>query len=72
LSDFEFFESPRDLEALTLALAAQNVRFLGAAHGRYNKKLADHFQAALGGQIVNLRNLDAVPGLLMDAIRNVN
>ncbi|MBN9120566.1 MAG: VWA domain-containing protein [Planctomycetes bacterium] len=72
LSDFEFFESPRDLEALTLSLAAQNVRFLGAAHGRYSKKTADHFQTTLGGQIVNLRNLDAVPGLLMDAIRNVN
>lgn len=72
LSDFEFFESPRDLEALTLSLAAQNARFLGAAHGRYSKKTADQFLGTLGGQVVNLRNLDAVPGLLMDAIRNVN
>jgi Mg-chelatase subunit ChlD len=69
LSDFEFFESPRDLAALTGALAGQNVRFLGAAHGRYNKKTADYFHAVLGGQIVKLRNLDAVPALLMDAIR---
>jgi Mg-chelatase subunit ChlD len=69
LSDFEFFESPRDLEALIASLAAQNARFLGAAHGRYNKQTADHFQSGLGGQIIKLRNLDAVPGLLMDAIR---
>jgi Mg-chelatase subunit ChlD len=69
LSDFEFFESPRDLEALIESLAAQNTRFLGAAHGRYNKQMAEHFQAVLGGQVVKLRNLDAVPGLLMDAIR---
>lgn len=71
LSDFEFFESPRDLEQLTQSLAAQNARFLGAAHGRYSKQTADQFLATLGGQVVNLRNLDAVPGLLMDAIRDV-
>ena len=69
LSDYEFFESPRDLEATTLGLVSQNARFLGAAHGRYNKKMADFFQDALGGQIIKLRNLNAVPGLLMDAIR---
>ncbi|MCI0637426.1 MAG: VWA domain-containing protein [Gemmataceae bacterium] len=69
LSDFEFFESPRDLDELTRALASQNTRFLGAAHGRYNKNMSEYFQAALGGQIIKLRNLDAVPGLLMDAIR---
>jgi Mg-chelatase subunit ChlD len=70
LSDFEFFEQPRSLEPLIESLAAQNTRFLGAAHGRYNKHTADHFQAVLGGQIMKLRNLDAVPGLLMDAIRS--
>jgi Mg-chelatase subunit ChlD len=69
LSDFEFFESPRSLEELTRALAAQNVRYLGAAHGRVRKEMAEHFQGALGGQVIKLRNLDAVPGLLMDAIR---
>jgi hypothetical protein len=69
LSDYEFFESPRDLEELARSLAAQSVRYLGAAHGRYNKQTADFFQAALGGQVIKLRNLDAVPGLLMDAIR---
>lgn len=45
------------------------VRFLGAAHGRYNKPMAGYFHEALGGQLIRLRNLDAVPGLLMDAIR---
>ncbi len=70
LSDFEFFESPRDLEGLILSLAAQNTRFMGAAHGHYNKALAEHFQSSLGGQIVKLRNLDAVPQLLMNAIRD--
>ena len=69
LSDFEFFESPRQLEELTHALVAQNVRYMGAAHGRYNKQLAEHFQSTMGGQLIKLRNLDAVPGLLMDAIR---
>jgi hypothetical protein len=69
LSDFEFFESPRQLEELTNALVAQNVRYMGAAHGRYNKQLAEHFQVTMGGQLIKLRNLDAVPGLLMDAIR---
>src|SRR5262249_23295553 len=67
LSDFEFFESPRDLDDLTRALAAQNVRYLGAAHGHFNKKTSDVFQDALGGQLIKLRNLDNVPGLLMDA-----
>jgi Mg-chelatase subunit ChlD len=69
LSDFEFFESGRSLEDLIESLAAQSARFLGAAHGRYNKQMAEHFHSALGGQIVKLRNLDAVPELLMDAIR---
>ena len=69
LSDYEFFESPKDLLEMTNGLAMQNVRFLGAAHGRYNKKMADFFQDAMGGQLIKLRNLDAVPGLLMDAIR---
>jgi Mg-chelatase subunit ChlD len=69
LSDFEFFESPRDLGDLAHALAAQNVRYMGAAHGHLNKKTSDVFQEALGGQLIKLRNLDAVPGLLMDAIR---
>ncbi len=69
LSDYEFFESPRDLLEMTNGLAQQNVRFLGAAHGRFNKTMADFFQDALGGQLIKLRNLDAVPGLLMDAIR---
>jgi Mg-chelatase subunit ChlD len=70
LSDFEFFESPRDLDQLTGTLAAQNVKYMGAAHGRYSKQIAEHFQASLGGQLIKLRNLDAVPGLLMDAIRD--
>jgi Mg-chelatase subunit ChlD len=69
LSDFEFFESPRDLEERIRALAGQNVRYLGAAHGHFRKQVSDHFQEGLGGQILKLRNLDAVPGLLMDAIR---
>jgi len=69
LSDYEFFESPRDLDELTRGLAGQGVRFLGAAHGRANKKMTDFFTDALGGQLIKLRNLDAVPGLLMDAIR---
>jgi Mg-chelatase subunit ChlD len=69
LSDFEFFESPRSLEELVRGLAGQNARYLGAAHGHYNKKMAEYFQAALGGQLIKLRNLDNVPGLLMDAIR---
>jgi Mg-chelatase subunit ChlD len=69
LSDYEFFESPKDLEQMTHGLASQNVRYLGAAHGRFNKKMADFFTDALGGQLIKLRNLDAVPGLLMDAIR---
>lgn len=69
LSDFEFFESPRDLLELTNSLSGQNVNFLGAAHGRYSKRIAEFFQEALGGQIIKLRNLDAVPGLLLDAIR---
>ncbi len=69
LSDYEFFESPCDLLEITNGLGQQNVRFLGAAHGRFNKKVADFFQDSLGGQLIKLRNLDAVPGLLMDAIR---
>ncbi len=69
LSDYEFFESPKDILEMTNGLAGQNVRFLGAAHGRFDKKMADFFQDALGGQLIKLRNLDAVPGLLMDAIR---
>ncbi len=72
LSDFEFFESPRDLEQLTQALASQNVRYLGAAHGHYSKKTAEVFQQVLGGQLIKLRNLDVVPGLLMDAIRDAS
>ncbi len=70
LSDFEFFESPRDLEQLTQALASQNVRYLGAAHGHHSKKNAELFQQVLSGQLIKLRNLDVVPGLLMDAIRD--
>jgi Mg-chelatase subunit ChlD len=70
LSDFEFFESPRDLNDLTRALAAQNVRYMGAAHGHHNKRTAEHFQEVLGGQIIKLRNLDQVPQLLMNAIRD--
>ena len=70
LSDFEFFESPRDLDELTRSLASQNARYIGAAHGHYNKKTAEHFQEALGGQLIKLRNLDIVPQLLMSAIRD--
>jgi Mg-chelatase subunit ChlD len=70
LSDFEFFESIRDLDELTRSLASQNARYIGAAHGHYNKKTAEHFQEALGGQIIKLRNLDHVPQLLMNAIRD--
>jgi Mg-chelatase subunit ChlD len=70
LSDFEFFESPRDLDELTRSLASQNARYIGAAHGHYNKKAAEHFQEALGGQLIKLRNLDHVPQLLMSAIRD--
>lgn len=69
LSDYEFFESTNDLEQIAHGLVAQNVKFLGAAHGRSNKKMTDFFTDALGGQLIKLRNLDAVPGLLMDAIR---
>jgi hypothetical protein len=39
-----------------------------AAHGRYNKKTAEYFQEALGGQLIKLRNLDIVPQL--NAIRD--
>jgi Mg-chelatase subunit ChlD len=70
LSDFEFFESVRDLDELTRSLAAQNARYIGAAHGHYNKKTAEHFQEALGGETLKLRNLDYVPQLLMNAIRD--
>jgi len=35
-----------------------------------NKSTSERFHAGLGGQVVSLRNLDAVPGLLMDAIEN--
>jgi Mg-chelatase subunit ChlD len=69
LSDFEFFESPRDLELLTQGLSNLAVRFLGAAHGHVNQRIAEHFHAFLGGEIIKLRNLDAVPSLLMDALR---
>jgi Mg-chelatase subunit ChlD len=70
LSDFEFFESVRDLDELTRSLAAQNARYIGAAHGHFNKKTAEHFQEALGGETLKLRNLDQVPHLLMNAIRD--
>jgi hypothetical protein len=70
LSDYEFFEATKNLEPIAQGLAAQNVHFLGAAHGRANKKMTDFFTDALGGQLIKLRNLDAVPGLLMDAIRS--
>ena len=70
LSDFEFFESPRDLDELTRSLASQNARYIGAAHGHYNKRTAEHFHQAMGGQIIKLRNLDHVPELLMNAIRD--
>jgi Mg-chelatase subunit ChlD len=72
LSDFEFFESPRDLEQHCRALSSQNVRYIGAAHGHFSKRNAELFQEALGGQLIKLRNLDVVPGLLMDAIRDAS
>jgi len=70
LSDFEFSERPADLDPPIGVLAGQNVRYLGAAQGRVNKSTSERFHAGLGGQVVSLRNLDAVPGLLMDAIEN--
>jgi hypothetical protein len=44
----------------------------GAAHGHYSKRNAELFQQVLGGQLIKLRNLDVVPGLLMDAIRDAS
>ncbi len=70
LSDFEFFESPRDLDQLTRSLASQNARYIGAAHGHYNKQTAAHFQESMGGELIKLRNLDQAPQLLMNAIRD--
>lgn len=68
LSDYCFFESPKELEKRALRLADGNVRFLGAAHGHVQQNTADLFKSVLGGQIIKLRDLDAVPGLISDAI----
>jgi Mg-chelatase subunit ChlD len=68
LSDFCFFERVSELERRAFLLADGDVRFIGAAHGHFQKDTAEVFKSILGGQIIKLQNLDAVPGLLSDAI----
>jgi hypothetical protein len=71
LSDYCFFESHSELIKRMEALVAQDVRFLGAAHGSVDQQTAKVFQDAMPGEWLPLRDLDKVPGLLQDAITKI-
>lgn len=70
LSDFCFFESRADLRTCMLLLSDQDVRYLGAAHGSMDENTASLFEEVMGGRRLKLRDLDAVPALLSEAIQS--
>lgn len=71
LSDYCFFESPAELEKRMDALVAQDIRFMGAAHGSVDQRTAKLFQDRMPGEWIALRDLDKVPSLLQDAITRI-
>ncbi len=68
LSDFCFFEDKGELAPLLEALAALDLRFLGAAHGHLDKASAALFVDALGGQISKLASIAKLPDVLLQAL----
>lgn len=68
LSDFCFFEQPKELLDHAARLAAMNVSWLGASHGTVCKECRELLTSALGGATVKLDDLEALPALLRDAI----
>ena len=71
LTDFCFFESTSELQAVTEPLADLGVRYLGAAHGYADEKRQGLFNQILGGDNLKLTTLDRLPELLINAINNL-
>jgi Mg-chelatase subunit ChlD len=71
LSDFCFFEPAAELQVHCARLAANGVRFLGAAHGYVQASTSELMRDALGGEVVRLKSLDELPTLLRDALQRL-
>lgn len=71
LSDFCFSEQPSDLVGHAHRLAGLGVRWLGASHGYTCPGCGEFLKDTLGGATVKLKDLDALPALLRDAIVQV-
>lgn len=71
LSDFCFSEQPAELVGHAQRLAAMGVRWLGASHGYTCPGCAEFLKESLGGTTAKLKDLDALPSLLRDALVQV-
>ncbi len=68
LSDFMFFEQPDELRRHARTLGDLGVQLLAASHGLCDDKTVKLLLEAQPGQQVKLKNLQALPGLLIDAL----
>ena len=71
LSDFCFFEQPKELLEHAHRLAALGTRWLGASHGRVCKGCGELLRDTLRGMTVKLDDLAALPAILHQAIVQV-
>ncbi len=71
LSDFMFFEKPDELRRHGRRLGDAGVRLLAASHGYSDQRTIALMVDTISGQHVGLKSLAALPGILMDTLKQI-
>jgi Mg-chelatase subunit ChlD len=71
LSDFMFFEQPDELRRHGRTLGDLGVQLLAASHGLCDDKTVKRMLEAQTGQQVKLKNLQALPAVLIEALSQI-
>ena len=71
LSDFMFFEKPDELRRHGRRLGDAGVQLLAASHGYSDQRTITLMVDTISGQQVALKTLAALPGILMDTLKQI-
>jgi len=71
LSDFAFFEGEQVLTSHGTKLSEQGAVLLAASHGYVHQRSLDLLLDAIGGEHLKIKDMNRLPGLLLEALANI-
>ena len=71
LSDFAFFEGEKVLRSHGTSLCEHGATLLAGSHGYLDQRCLDVLLDAVGGEHLKIRDMNRLPGLLLQALANI-